>query len=165
MSALDRGRRAALLRIGWGGVCALFGGVLAGSRSSRSEPGTPAIADDFRGIRVAAPGQASFTRTAIAGVCRLDGSSAGLPAEWRNAMLIVATDARRKEVFVAPATITRGRFATNLAESLPAREARYDVYAILGPYRSNVVRVSVSQGSWRSALRGTVSRTSLKDQA
>lgn len=150
MSAIDHGRRAALARIGWGAVWALFGGVLAGSGSRRSHVGAREAEEGFRGIRIVATSRASLAGTSIEGVCRLEGAVGELSAGWKDAMSIVATDDARKEIFVSTATVRGGRFAANLAESLPFREARYDVYATLGPHRSNVVRVSVKDFSCRS---------------
>lgn len=126
----------------------------------------------FFGPGTSDPFEGGFTRMVIAGVCRLPYPALGLRGEWSYFVVFVATDTTRKEIFAgaykpfgSPAmprdplekgpdtpddfkTVIAGSyFNPNLVRdlSLPEREATYDVFATLGPYKSNSVRIKLSR--------------------
>jgi hypothetical protein len=111
-----------------------------------------------------------FTKLIVSGAIKLPYPALGLRGEYNKFVLLVAVDSRAKEVFagglapfgspardvdllegtdLTPAdfagVVTGSFFNPNIARdlNLPEREAEYDVYAVLGPYRSNVVHVKV----------------------
>ena len=111
-----------------------------------------------------------FTKLIVAGFCQLEYPTLGLRGRWNDAIVLVATDAATREVWsgrlarfgtrapprdplkdspVKPedysGAVMGTPFNPNIVNdlALPAREADYDVYATLGPYRSNVVHVKV----------------------
>lgn len=113
-----------------------------------------------------------FTKMIVAGVCKLEYQTLGLRGEWNQAIVLVATDTRTRKVFSgrmmpfgSPAEpldpleggdlkpedyaglVVGSYFNPNLARdlNLPEKEAEYDVFATLGPYKSNVVHVKVSR--------------------
>jgi hypothetical protein len=149
-----------------------------------SNPCSPQVDADFRGLRINAPAEVffgpgtsdpffgGFAKLIVAGICKLGYSTLGLRGEWPRFVVIIATDTRNKQVFAgtmkpfgspAPLTdplkgenvtaddfagVTAGRwFNPNiiLDLDLPEREAGYDIYAVLGPYKSNVVHTKVSR--------------------
>jgi hypothetical protein len=131
--------------------------ALAAPSEVRFGPGTR---DHLRG---------GFAPVIVAGVCCLEYQELGLHGNWNEAIVFVATDVRSKQVYsgrmlpfgspavlgdTLPSGVTHDDFAgaiittcfnPNLARDigLPEAEAEYDVYATLGPYRSNVVHVKV----------------------
>lgn len=113
-----------------------------------------------------------FTKLIVAGVCKLQYPTLGLRGEWNKAIVFVATDTRSRKVFSgrmvpfgSPAApldpleegdlkpedyadwVVGSYFNPNLVRdlNLPEKEAEYDVFATLGPYKSNVVHVKVSR--------------------
>jgi hypothetical protein len=122
------------------------------------------------GPRTEDPLFGGFTKLIVCGLVRLPYPTLGLRGQWNEAVVLVAVDTRAKQVFagglmpfgsparrvdpLAKSDLTASDFAgvvsgsyfnPNIARdlNLPAREADYDVYATLGPYRSNVVHVKV----------------------
>lgn len=115
-----------------------------------------------------------FTRLIVAGVCELPYDTLGLRDDWNRAIVLVAVDTEAKRVYSGrfgaesifqpaesldpqeEARLHRGMsksmvvgrvFNSNIANDLhlPPEPAAYDVYATLGPYRSNVVHVRVKR--------------------
>jgi hypothetical protein len=113
----------------------------------------------------------AFARIIVAGVCLLPTDSLNLGGRWNKHITLVAIDSRTKRVFtgkIGPrragyrlrsddeprmGDFTSGSsnskvgtfFNSNLASDLflPGEDADYDVHAVLGPFRSNVVHIKV----------------------
>ena len=118
------------------------------------------------------PGSSAFALIRLCGICRFDYHFMGLDGDFIEAILIVAVDDETNETFSGKLTLVTnaepqppdllGRdlvkqdytglvveehFNPNLAQALrlPARSAQYVVYATLGEYKSNSVRIRVSE--------------------
>lgn len=131
--------------------------LLAGPEVVTYEPG------DFDPITGA------FARVVVCGTYRLDFSTLDLDGDFVESIVLMAVDEARRETFngtmatvenaLAPpdadafepgdfaGDVLTGYFNPNLAVvlDLPERPADYVVYAVLGPYESNRVPISVRE--------------------
>lgn len=114
----------------------------------------------------------AFARIVVCGTYQLDFSALGLDGDFVESIVMIAVDEGRRETFngrmvtvrnripppprpdgLEPADfagdVIAGHFNPNLAVvlDLPERPADYVVYAVLGPYESNRVRISVTEHS------------------
>jgi hypothetical protein len=108
----------------------------------------------------------AFTRIPLCGTCRFDYNAMGLDGEFADAVLLVATDAVTHETYSArmqsqedlepvaddsgeemdlSGVVVQQYFNADLAVllDLPAGEAEYIVFATLGEFKSNPVRLKV----------------------
>jgi hypothetical protein len=150
-----------------------FDAVIPGSLVSHQA--SPQLDDDFRGVRLTAPRVASFDdasydplsgafgRVLVCGAFQLDRGYLARDDHYLHDLFVVAVDAATHVACAGPAVLVpetyvraRGRpetgrvlryFNSNLAAALalPAVEADYHAYAILGAYVSNVVSIAVRQ--------------------
>lgn len=113
-----------------------------------------------------------FARVIVAGACQFKYPTLGLRGRWGEHVVTVAVDSKTKQVYsgrmakfgnpLPPLDPLKGTDATpddfanvlvgsyfnvNLVTSLhiPERDAEYDVYSVLGPYKSNVIHIKVSR--------------------
>lgn len=114
----------------------------------------------------------AFARVIVCGTYRLDFTTLGLNGDFVESIVLIAVDEARRETFsgrmvtvenripppdfgdgLEPADfagdVITGYFNPNLAVvlGLPERPADYVVYAVLGPYESNRVRLSVREAA------------------